>query len=196
MTIREIIKFLGRYAKNPTQIGAVCPSSKFLSRKMSRGAKMCEGVAARRNVVVELGSGTGAVTKQLVQDGFASDGRKLYSIEFDKNLYEVLIQNYPTVKVVHDSAENIRQITGEDAKEISAVVSSLPLLSLPVALVEKVLSEVEEILPEGGVFVQYTYNLFRTPEKLGFKKMKHISTSFALLNLPPARVDVFVKVNK
>ena len=56
-----------------------------------------------------------------------------------------------------------------------------------------ILNASENALPKGGRFIQFTYNLVRSPESLGFKKMRHENVSFVALNIPPARVDVFVK---
>ena len=67
-------------------------------------------------------------------------------------------------------------------------------MNLPKEVVDNIISEVEESLPVGGRFVQFTYNLRRPPESLGFKKMRHIGRSFVVLNIPPARVDVFEKI--
>ena len=47
--------------------------------------------------------------------------------------------------------------------------------------------------PAGARFIQFTYNLARSPESLGFKKMAHLGVSFVALNIPPARVDTFAK---
>ena len=60
-------------------------------------------------------------------------------------------------------------------------------------VVSAILNASENALPKGGRFIQFTYNLVRSPESLGFKKMKHEKVSFVALNIPPARVDVFVK---
>ena len=169
--------------------GAVCPSSRFLARKM-----VC-GVGGRREggVVVELGAGTGAVTKYLIEAGFDKNS-SLYCVEFDQGLSDTLRRDFPTARVATDSAENIRKIVGDDLPKVYAIVSSLPLLSLPGDMVARILSEVESALPVGGRFVQYTYNLRRNPDSIGFNKMRHIGVSKVYLNIPPARVDVFEKI--
>ena len=191
MKFSEFFKFLGRYVKNPSQIGAVCPSSRFLARKM---AECASGRLGASGVVAELGAGTGAVTRRLVETGCADSPRGLYSIEFDAVLAGLLRESFPAVKVVNGSAENLRAILGDDLPRLAAVISSLPLLSLPKPVVKKILDEAESALPSGGVFVQFTYNLARSPSALGFKKMRHIGRSIVLLNVPPARVDVFEKL--
>ena len=35
MNIPHALKFLGKYAAHPMRIGAVCPSSRFLARRMA-----------------------------------------------------------------------------------------------------------------------------------------------------------------
>ena len=124
----------------------------------------------------------------------AGGGAKLYCVEFDGALSRILEDRFPEAVVVNDSAENIEKIlAGEDSKRVKAIVSCLPLVSLPGKVVSAILNASENALPKGGRFIQFTYNLVRSPESLGFKKMKHEKVSFVALNIPPARVDVFVK---
>jgi len=191
MKMPATIKFLCKWIAHPKTTGAVCPSSRFLARKMARGAGNCKG-----GVVVELGAGTGAVTEYLVKAGLDRDS-KLYCIEFDSALCQTLRGKFPTAIIVNDSAENIRKIVGAvDTPKIKAVVSSLPFLSLPKDMGARIIEEIEASLSEGGRFVQYTYNLNRDPLSIGFKSMKHVSTSRVYINIPPARVDVFEKSGK
>ncbi|MFR6034466.1 MAG: hypothetical protein ACLUKN_15625 [Bacilli bacterium] len=92
MKISSTLKFLCKWIAHPKSTGAVCPSSGFLARKM------VEGVGSMRDggVVVELGAGTGAVTKYLVE-GFDKNS-SLYSIEFDSGLAETLKRISPALK--------------------------------------------------------------------------------------------------
>ncbi len=126
MKFSEFFKLVGRYVKNPSQIGAVCPSSRFLARKM---AECASGRLGASGVVAELGAGTGAVTRRLVETGCADSPRGLYSIEFDAVLAGLLRESFPAVKVVNGSAENLRAILGDDLPRLAAVISSLPLLA-------------------------------------------------------------------
>ena len=74
MKILEICRFFFRYLRNPSGVGAVCPSSRFLARKMVGSAK---GVVGKNDVVVELGSGTGAITEFILSE-LNSNFKKLY----------------------------------------------------------------------------------------------------------------------
>lgn len=191
MGILDTAIMLCKYAASPRRTGAVCPSSKYLARRMvaSIGA-----LPSECGVVVELGAGTGAITRYIIEGGYAGKS-KLFCIEFDKKLCALLSQKYPEANIINGSAENIRALVGsKNGGEISAIVSGLPLVSLPRECVQNIIREVEETLPHGGRFVQFTYNLTRSPDSLGFSKMKHIGVSRVYMNVPPARVDVFEKI--
>ncbi len=189
MKLLEAFSFFFRYLRNPSSVGAVCPSSRFLARKMVEPVK---SVVGDNDVIIELGSGTGAITEYIFSE-LKSDFKKLYCVEFDKQSAKILSEKFSSANVVNDSAENIVQILGSDIENLKCVVSSLPLLSLPEQCVDNILQAVEASLPKGGVFVQFTYNLAKSPAMGRFKKMKKVSRSFVFANLPPARVDVFVR---
>jgi len=189
MHVLDALKFIGKYIAHPMQVGAVCPSSRFLARKMAESA----GKIGKGDIIVELGAGTGAITSKL-QPLADECGAELYCVEFEPTLAKILKERFPNAKVVNDSAENIGRIVGEENfPRIRAIISCLPLVSLPKPCVASIPSASEEVLPEGARFVQFTYSLARSPKSLGFKKMKPESVSFVALNIPPARIDIFTK---
>lgn len=184
--ISDVLRFTARFFATPRFTGSILPSSRFLGRRMADGAAPRPGAA-----VVELGPGTGPVTAQILKGGVRPED--LYCIEFDCGLCEILRRRFPGVNVINASAEDVRSLLGERCGDVCAIVSSLPFLSLPPEVGRRILSECERLLPEGGRFVQFTYNLKRAPEELGFKAMRHVKDSRVYLNVPPARVDVFEK---
>jgi phosphatidylethanolamine/phosphatidyl-N-methylethanolamine N-methyltransferase len=56
--------FLRRWARNPLQMGSVVPSSPALCRRIARLARWGPGES-----VVELGAGTGVVSRALLRSG-------------------------------------------------------------------------------------------------------------------------------
>lgn len=190
MGIVDTALMLCKYVASPRRTGAVCPSSKYLARKMVAGIGLSP---SESKVVVELGSGTGAITSALVASGYDTESR-LYCIEFDSKLCSILEQKFPKANILNGSAENIRKLVGDDNANINVIVSGLPLVSLPKECVDNIIAEVEQTLPSGGRFIQFTYNLTRKPESLGFTKMRHIGVSYVILNIPPARIDIFEKI--
>ncbi len=187
MAAKDAINFFGKYLRNPRFTGAVCPSSRFLSKKMADGGKAPKG-----GIVLELGPGTGPVTEYILKGGTAP--QDLFCIEFDPGLAAGLKARYPEVNVINGSAEDMAEYLGPRKTELRSIISSLPLLSLPESVVREVIYEAETLLPSGGRFVQFTYNLNRKPVSLGFTKMRHVKKSIVLANVPPARVDVFEKL--
>ena len=58
--MNENIQFLQAFLKNPGTVGSIAPSSSELARRMVAGIRPDEN-----NIVLELGVGTGAITKFL-----------------------------------------------------------------------------------------------------------------------------------
>jgi phospholipid N-methyltransferase len=101
------------------------------------------------------------------------------------------------VNVVTGDAGDLRALLrhhGELAREgVSAVISSLPLRSLPREDAARIAEEFRVLLRPGGVLIQFTYSL-RTPSHWTLSRFKHLRGSVIWGNLPPARVDVFQPV--
>lgn len=185
--ISDTVKFALKFFSSPRRTGSLMPSSRFLARRMVKGAMLKKDM-----IVVELGPGTGPVTERIIEAGIAPE--QIYSIEFDEKLCACLKRRFPNINVINASAEDIAKIMADKKDKVCAVISSLPLVSLPESVAKKILNETENFLSSGGRFVQFTYKLNRSPNELGFTKMKHVGKSKVFRNFPPARVDVFEKV--
>lgn len=184
--LRDVFKFTTRFFSRPRFTGSILPSSPFLGKAMAIFAK-----ANSEEVVVELGPGTGPVTAQLLKAGVKP--ANLYCVEFDKELCDILKRRFPEVTIINESAENLQKILQSEKRKVCAIVSSLPFLSLPKQVGKKIIEESESVLCKGGRFVQFTYNLNRNPDDIGFENMQHLQFKKVYLNVPPARVDVFEK---
>src|SRR5918912_3490011 len=75
---KEVALFFLRWLKAPHRIGAVAPSSRFLARAMAR-----EVDVRGSGLVVELGGGTGSITRALLDAGLAPD--RLIVVERDEH---------------------------------------------------------------------------------------------------------------
>jgi phospholipid N-methyltransferase len=143
---------------------------------------------------VELGAGTGAITSALLDRGIPAD--KLISVERSVTMVKLLHRRFPSVNIVLGDAAKLRVLLNaclaDGAREISYVVSSLPLRSLPENVVHSIVKEIQHVLHKDGKLLQYTYDLRRTPHRSlsGFKRRY---TTVVWANFPPARLDVFQK---
>lgn len=146
--------FLKRWLRQPLAVGAVVPSGPALSRAIARATLAALHDAAAP--VVELGAGTGEVTRALLAAGLAAE--RLVLVERDPELAAFLRRRLRGPKIVEGDAAELPQLLSSHGVETAgAVVSSLPLLSLPAELVDRIVRGVFEVLPAGGALVQFTY---------------------------------------
>ena len=107
-----------------------------------------------------------------------------------------LSDRLPTVQVVQGCAsalpDHLRRF-GHERSHVVAVVSGLPLLSLPPELVGRIFDSVREVLMPGRRFVQFTYSAlaFRRLTPAGFRPESRRRVWF---NVPPAVVLPFTRL--
>ena len=172
------MRFLQGFLKEPRRVGSIAPSSKFIAQKMIKPIDF-----AKAKVIVELGGGTGAFTKAILRNMrsdanlFCFETNKIYFAELEKIKDRRLI-------IVRDSAEEVCKYV----KKVDAIVSGLPLVTLPKKLVLKILSESASTLSPRGVFTQIQYSL--ATHKLLKSYFSEVKINFSPLNIPPAFVYV------
>ena len=144
--------FLLRFLDDPRRTGAVAPSSPFLAREMARAVD-----PRKPGLIVELGPGTGPVTKALLARGAPRE--RLVLVEFDPQFCKALAMRFPKVRVVRGDAYDLKRTLEDLGQPVAAVVSSLPLLNEPPTRRLKLLEDAFALMGPGGVFVQFTYGL-------------------------------------
>lgn len=179
------VTFARELGAAPRAIGAVCPSSPHLARAMAGGLGELDG-----GLVVELGAGTGNITHALLQQGIAP--ACLIAVERSPAMAAYLRTRFPDIRVIVGDARHLDTLLGDDVRKVRAVVSGLPLRALPRAVVQSILQQVRQLLPEDGVFVQFTYDL-RMRSIGDDSSLKKADSRVIWRNIPPARVDTFVR---
>jgi len=182
--------FLKRWLRRPFAMGAVMPSGRLLAEAMAEATKsVLEG---RPGHIVELGAGTGEVTKALLAAGIAPD--RLALVERDPELATFLRRHFPGPRIIEGDASRLpRLLADHGVTAVAAVVSSLPLLSLPAAVVDGIVGGVFEALPEGGALVQFTYGP-KPPVPRALRERLHLDGAHGKRiwrNVPPAVVWTF-----
>src|SRR5216683_1939798 len=89
---KEAALFFVRWLQAPHRIGAVAPSSRHLGRAMAR-----QVLSAGPGPIIELGGGTGSVTKALLEAGIAPE--RLIVVERDEKLHRILRAHFPKLRV-------------------------------------------------------------------------------------------------
>ena len=139
--------FLKRWLRRPFAMGAVVPSGRLLAEAMAR--RTVAEIAGRDGHVVELGAGTGEVTKALLGSGIPPE--RLALVERDPELSAFLRRHFPGPQVIEgDAARLPRLLASHKVERVAAVVSSLPLLSLPGKIVTGIVHGVFDALPRGA----------------------------------------------
>lgn len=173
------------WLKNPRKIGAVAVSSAELAGAMARQVPRGPGW------VVELGGGTGSVTKALLKAGTPPD--KLIVLERDPTLHKVLQERYPGVKVLLGDAGRLQSLLKrEGIDHVKAIVSSLPLVSMKRAAQDRITAQVFMVLEPGAPLIQFTYSLFSPIARRRHGVHGEVGDR-VLQNLPPASVWVYRK---
>lgn len=168
---------------DPRGIGSIVPSSGFLGRAMSEFVRDVEG-----RFVVELGGGTGAITVALLEAGIILE--ELLCVERSLVMVEHLRGRFPGLEVVRGDACDLSELLEGRSGSVNAIVSSLPLRSIPAWMLKRVIDEMGACLEPGGIVIQYTYDLRKNRSKL-LGAFKRIDSRMVMSNFPPARVDVF-----
>ena len=158
--------------------GAVVPSSRYLASAMVRA------VGEARHVV-ELGAGTGPVTKELRR---RLPDASLVAVEMHSGLAQHLRNKFSGLDVRQDLAHEV--LDGLVYPGPVAVVSSLPFRSLPQDMREVTTDSIERFLRRvpGSRLVQFTYQP-RAPFEASADFRWH-KTCSVWRNAPPAGVWV------
>ena len=182
--------FLKRWLRRPFAVGAVVPSGRLLAEAMAR-TTFAE-MKGRAGHVIELGAGTGEVTKALLAAGIPAD--RLALVERDPELAAFLRRHFAGPKIVEGDAARLPKILAEQGiGAVSAVVSSLPLLSLPADVVRGIVEGGFDALPRGGALVQFTYGPAQPVPRSLSPALRLVGTRGPRIwrNMPPAVVWTF-----
>ena len=182
--------FLKRWLRRPFAIGAVVPSGRWLADAMARATLASLG--RRGGAVIELGAGTGEVTRALLANGLPAE--RLVLVERDPELAHFLRRHFVGPRIVEgDAARLPRLLVEQGVGQVDGVVSSLPLLSLPPAVVRDIVNGVFEVMPPEGALVQFTYGP-KPPVPAGLRERLSLVAGHGpriWRNVPPAMVWTF-----
>lgn len=185
--LRALAVFGQELVSNPRPIGAACPSSPGLARRVARLVGR-----APKHFVVEVGAGTGAITAALLRDCVPPE--RLIAVERSPSMVNLLRERFKGVRIIEgdacDLVNTLQKAGGFEMGQVTHLVSSLPLRSLPAEQVTTITQQFAQIMALGSHLVQYTYNL-KHGSGATFSRFRRRATSVVWMNLPPARVEVF-----
>ncbi|HEX7857030.1 MAG TPA: methyltransferase domain-containing protein [Sphingobium sp.] len=178
----DYIRFLKAWVRQPKQTASIVPSSPWLGRLMAAQ------IDPQGGSVLELGGGTGALTREILATGLPRD--RLEVVEINQQLARELHAAFHGVRIIQHPAESVSDHAKGGAGTYQVVISGLPILALTPQQQQAILAEAFKLLAPGGSFIQFTYSP-RSPfrpkviEELGLG-VRRIGT--ILRNVPPATV--------
>lgn len=178
-SIADRRKFLTRFVQSPLRIGSVTPSSGRLVRAMLAPVQW-----EKVRTVVELGAGTGVVTRELKR--WLRSGATAFIFENDPVLQGLLRRDHPELHHAVEAAAMGAVLEDRGFNKVDVILSSLPFANFPADISISILDQIRDRLTVDGVFTAYQYSL--QMRRLLVERFRHVEVRFVPWNLPPAFV--------
>ncbi len=177
--------FFRRWLKNPRQLGTLAPISVKLSMLAAKEALTHYKPGTP---VVEIGAGTGRLTRALLSCGVQA--QDLTVVELDKEMCDFLCKSIPNIHVIEGDATHLSDlVSSEIREEVGVVVSAIPLMYLQESLRKSLIKAAFSILRPHAKIVHVTYN---PKSPLNFwKEIKQRRAAAVWFNFPPGFVWQF-----
>lgn len=178
------LRFLRGWFEKPRAVGSILPTSSVTARRMASVIDIASGLP-----VLELGPGTGVITRAILQRGLPPE--RLHCVEFSHDFADHVRRLFPSVNVVRGDAFDLDGTLGENRNLVfDAVISGVPLLNFPVPQRIAYVEDLLDRLPVGRPVVQFTYGPFSPiPVGPGSYTVEHFD--FVLRNIPPAQLWIY-----
>ncbi len=182
--LKEGIGFLKAWLRQPKSVGSVWPTSAPMARKMAGVIDLSSGLP-----VLELGPGTGTITKAILAAGLAPE--RLWSLEYSHEFAKNLKAKFPSIHVIEGDAFELAASLGAGSpSEFDSAISALPLLNFPLPARIAFVNGVLDLLPGGRPLIQFSYGP-KSPVPPGSGRFNVRRAGMVLRNIPPAQLWVF-----
>jgi phosphatidylethanolamine/phosphatidyl-N-methylethanolamine N-methyltransferase len=180
----EQFAFFRAWTRNARAVGSVWPTSVPMARKMAGVIDLSSGLP-----VLEIGPGTGPITRQILATGIAPP--LVWTIEYSRDFAEKLRVKYPEIHVVEGDAFDLDATLGNHAPhKFDCAISGLPLLNFPLATRISFVESVLDRLPDGRPLIQFSYGP-KSPVPPGLGSYQVRRHGMVLRNVPPAQLWVY-----
>src|SRR5690606_38692097 len=182
----EELRFFRGWMDKPKAVGSIVPTSGETARRMASTVR-----PERDDTVLELGPGTGVITRAILAKGIRPE--KLVSVEYSEDFVERLKRDMPGVNFVHGDAFDLKTVLAPWSDcQFDSVVSAIPRLNFPVPARISLLESMLDLLPPGRPVVQITYGAV-SPVPAGRGTYKVDRFDFIVRNIPPAHLWLYTR---
>ena len=154
--LAEYREFFREFRNRFETTGAIAPSGRFLAGALTGPLKQREGPVR----VLEVGPGTGAVTRHIVNQ--LKPGDRFDLVELNDNFVSILRQSFQNDTNYRHAADfsevhllPLQEFQTEQPYDY--IISGLPLTAFGARQVKDILSTIRLILQPGGVFSYFEY---------------------------------------
>ncbi|MBY5565911.1 methyltransferase domain-containing protein [Rhizobium leguminosarum] len=178
------IRFFRGMMQGPKTVGSIVPTSSITAKRMASVVDIHSGLP-----VLELGPGTGAITKAILGRGVRPEN--LVAIEYSTDFHKHLQRSYPGVHFINGDAFDLQTTLGSfSGLTFDSVVSGIPLLNFPMTKRISLLESLLDRLPAGRPMVQISYGaispIAANPDRY---HIQHFD--FVMRNIPPAQLWIY-----
>jgi phosphatidylethanolamine/phosphatidyl-N-methylethanolamine N-methyltransferase len=147
------------WSRDPIAVGLPVASSTWTARRLAQA--VLGAAIPGSGPVLELGAGTGAVTRALIDAGCSQD--QIIVVERDAELCTTLERQFRDLRVLHgDALELGETLARARIPSVSVVLSGLPMRAVAPRAAARCYAGAFGLMPSGGAIIQYTYG-FRSP---------------------------------
>lgn len=181
------MEHLVHFFKDLKQVGAIAPSSKFLAKDLvTQLRKRLSSSGCPPLNILEVGAGTGPLTKQITKLLRPQD--QLDIVEIHNKFYQIIKAKYqqPNIQIHHTDILNFHP-----DQQYNFIFSSLPYENMPEEISQQIWEKKLNLCSTDAFISYFKYVKFRNfksdfeekvVEKFGQTK------KFVFLNLPPAKI--------
>jgi len=172
--------FFRRFVAHPLQVGSVIPSSPALCRRLVAQVRRAPDEA-----VLELGAGTGVVSRALLESGVPAE--RLFVVEIEPAMAQHLRLVLPGVTVMEGDARRLPDLLPAHWHgRIGTVICGIPMVLLPLAEQRRIIHAIEAVAPGRG-FLHFSYCI-TSPLPAPKLRLSGKRAAWTPLNFPPASV--------
>jgi len=165
-SLEDVKMFAKEFYKNPKEMGGFGPCSPYLG-KAAVDSIPRKKIGSEPLRILEIGSGTGSVTRQLMKR--LSPGDSVDLVEMQPDLAEMLKKEFCSEKY-KDFTVNVHCKMIQDFKpeyKYDSIVCTVPFNSLPSSIVKEIWQNVLNLLVDGGTVSYVAYCQMDKLAKLG-----------------------------
>lgn len=186
-SIKEALFFVKNAFLKPKQVGYLFPSTQALIKTIANKAEL-----DKAKYIIELGPGTGGTTKGILAKMQAD--AKLAAVDINKDFIDYLAKEITDdrLSLVHDGAQNLKEIINNHGWNFAdVVISGIPFSTLPKSVANQIMQSIYDNIKPGGLFV--AYQLRDKVGQLATPLFGEPKVYWEYKNFPPMRIFVWQK---